>query len=385
VPVVLDDGEPDSQRDVQLDVAVSDDDDEPILRTTPAPNARDLHTHVPAIPAKSIANGCAGGSAIDDASDGQVSNDPSVKPKEFDRMELSRPPLYRENDQPSSPASENTATTDRVVPHLEAPASAGHIHDVFAAYEKTFGTDSLARKSGQRKERSSSSSHGVSPVRDESLTLNPNEGSVRVEHGPPHSNCTMTSIPTKAGSGGLYTNHVTNMERGCSGPHHSRMEEQQQQHEPTRSTATPPNPPSRKRSGLPAGSHAPCPKRSRGSSQASAGKARKARKARNTEASRRSDFHKEKPLRHVFPRHCRDKEWDVGDLRVSAEEDGALSCELLWAPTTLSVSSLKGALLERAEELVKRDHGADTWDKWLEMQGKTGRRCRGRGGNASRK
>ena len=83
--------------------------------------------------------------------------------------------------------------------------------------------------------------------------------------------------------------------------------------------------------------------------------------------------------------YCRDKEWDVGDLRISVEEDGALSCELPWAPTTVSVSSLKGALLERAEELVKRDHGADTWDKGLEMQGKTGRWCRGRGGNASRR
>jgi hypothetical protein len=246
--------------------------------------------------------GCAGGSAIDGASDGQVSSDPSVELKEFDRMELSRPPLYRKNDQPSSPASENTAAADRVVPHLEAPASGSHIHDFFAEYEKTFVADSLARKSGQRKERSSSSSsHGVSPV-----PLNPSEGSVRVEHGQQHSNCTITSIPTEAGSGDLYTNHITNMERGCSGPHHSRMEEQQQQQqELTRSHAISPNPPSRKRPGLPAGSHVPCPKRSRGSSQVSA------RKARNTETSGRSDFHKEKALRHVFPRHCRDKEWDV--------------------------------------------------------------------------
>jgi hypothetical protein len=52
------------------------------------------------------------------------------------------------------------------------------------------------------------------------------------------------------------------------------------------------------------------------------------------------------------------------------EEDGTLSCELLWAPITVSVSSLKGALLERAEELAKRDHGVDMWDKWLEMQGR---------------
>jgi hypothetical protein len=42
----------------------------------------------------------------------------------------------------------------------------------------------------------------------------------------------------------------------------------------------------------------------------------------------------------------------------------------------VSVSTLKGGLLERAEEVVKRDHGADIWHKWLEMQGKAGRHCR---------
>jgi len=78
----------------------------------------------------------------------------------------------------------------------------------------------------------------------------------------------------------------------------------------------------------------------------------------------------------VFPRHCRDKEWEVDDIGgVYLEEDGSLSCELLWAPTTAPVSSLKGVLLERVEELVKRNLGAEAWDKWLEMQGKTGRRC----------
>ena len=93
-----------------------------------------------------------------------------------------------------------------------------------------------------------------------------------------------------------------------------------------------------------------------------------------------SDSHKEERLRHAFPRYCRDKEWDVVDLRISVEEDGSLNCELLWAPTTVSVSTLKGELLERAEELVRRDHGAEIWDKWFEVQGKTGRRCRSRGG-----
>jgi len=45
----------------------------------------------------------------------------------------------------------------------------------------------------------------------------------------------------------------------------------------------------------------------------------------------------------------------------------------------VSVGTLKGELFERAEELVRWDHGAEAWDKCLEMQGKTGRRRR-RGG-----
>jgi len=82
---------------------------------------------------------------------------------------------------------------------------------------------------------------------------------------------------------------------------------------------------------------------------------------------------------HEGLRRCRDKLWDVTDLgRVSVEEGGSLSCELLWAPTIVPVSSLNGALLERAEALVKRDHGAETWEKWLETKGNTGRSRGGR-------
>ena len=98
-----------------------------------------------------------------------------------------------------------------------------------------------------------------------------------------------------------------------------------------------------------------------------------------------SDSHKkeEAPLPHVFSRHCRDKEWEVIDIGdICLEEDGSLSCKLLWAPTTALVSSLKGALLQRAEEMVKRDLGVGAWNKWLEMQGKTGRRCRSKGANS---
>ncbi len=47
------------------------------------------------------------------------------------------------------------------------------------------------------------------------------------------------------------------------------------------------------------------------------------------------------------------------DLCISVEEDCSLNCELLWAPTTVSASTLKGELLERVEELVKRDHGSE--------------------------
>ena len=155
--------------------------------------------------------------------------------------------------------------------------------------------------------------------------------------------------------------------------------EDQQRHKLTRSNSTPPNPlnePSRKRSGPPTRSQAPSPKRPRGSLRVVTRKAREAEGHKEGEETLPS-------LRHVFPRHYRDKEWEVVDIGgVCLEEDGSLSCKLLWAPTTALVSSLKGALLGRAEELVKRDFGSDAWDKWLEMQGKTGQRCRSKGVNS---
>ena len=191
------------------------------------------------------------------------------------------------------------------------------------------------------------------------------------EHGLQDLDRTITACPDEAGSDGLSTGCL--MERD-GGP---RPEMEDQHLEPTGSDPTAPNPPSRKRSGPPPGSHVPSPKRSCGSSRVAAQRAREMWET--SPLSTRSNSHKEERLRHVFPRHCRDKDWDVEDLRISVEEDGSLKCELLWAPTTVSVSTLKGELLERAEELVKRDHGAETWDNWLEMQGKTGRRCRSRG------
>src|SRR5262249_1443601 len=94
----------------------------------------------------------------------------------------------------------------------------------------------------------------------------------------------------------------------------------QQCREPTRSTPTVLNPPSRKRSGPPTG-HALPLKRSRGSSRAAARRARESK-----ETSTRSASYKEEMLRQC-PRHCRDKEWDVVDLRISVEEDGSLNCD----------------------------------------------------------
>jgi hypothetical protein len=73
-------------------------------------------------------------------------------------------------------------------------------------------------------------------------------------------------------------------------------------------------------------------------------------------------------LRYAFPPHRGTKQWDVVGLgRISVGEDGSLSCELLWAPTTVLV---KGALLERAEVVVERDLGTETWGN--------GSSCRGR-------
>jgi hypothetical protein len=185
-PIVVDDEEPDAE----LDAAVSDDDNDRTLGATPPPNVNDHHTSVPAVPAKLIANDWARGSATDSASGGQIPNKRSVKPKGFNGMELSQPSLCQENSRPASTAGEITVATDRVKPYLEAPASTSHIHHVFTEYEKTFGADSLTRKSGQQKGRSSSSSSGTSPVRDESLSLNnPSEGSI---HDEPASRTTST-------------------------------------------------------------------------------------------------------------------------------------------------------------------------------------------------
>jgi len=191
------------------------------------------------------------------------------------------------------------------------------------------------------------------------------------EHGLQDLDRIITACPDEAGSDGLSAGCL--MERDGR----SRPETEDQHLEPTRSDPTAPNTPSRKRPGQPLGLHVPSPKRSCGSSRVAAQRAREIRETSPLPA--RSDSHKEERLRHVFPRHCRDKDWDVEDLRISVEEDGSLKCELLWAPTMVPVSTLKGELLERAKELVRRDHGAETWDKWLEMQGKTGRRCRSRG------
>jgi len=96
---------------------------------------------------------------------------------------------------------------------------------------------------------------------------------------------------------------------------------------------TAPSPPSRKRSSPPTGPLEPSPKRPRRSARVAAQKARE------------TDSHKEE-LRHAFPRHCRDREWDVENLRIVKEDDGSLKCELQWAPTTVLVSTLKGELLE---------------------------------------
>lgn len=49
-----------------------------------------------------------------------------------------------------------------------------------------------------------------------------------------------------------------------------------------------------------------------------------------------------------------------------------------------AASSLKGAPLERAQELVQWDLGADTWDEWLVVEGKAGGRYRSKGRDSMR-
>jgi hypothetical protein len=137
--------------------------------------------------------------------------------------------------------------------------------------------------------------------------------------------------------------------------------------QPSTDTPTPQRPPTQKRPATPAGSHspledAPLPKRCRRSARVVTQKPRELR-----EVSVRLGPREEKTPRYALPlpRSCRGKDWEVVDIGgVYLEEDGSLSCKLLWEPTMAPVTSLSGALLERAEELVKRDHGAGTWDKW---------------------
>ena len=94
------------------------------------------------------------------------------------------------------------------------------------------------------------------------------------------------------------------------------------------------------------------------------------------ETSARSHSRKDEALRHAFP--LLGQSGKLSAFAYPWERDGSLNGELLWAPTTVSASTL-----ERAEELVKRDLGDGTWDEWLEKQGKTGRRCRSRGGRGN--
>jgi len=354
-PIVLDDDEEsDTKLDATSSAADAPDDDRTlgaILTLPPDANDHVLHTSVADVPAKPITNGQAQDPVTDSASDSSQSlGDCSVKPNGVDRIVHSQPSTHRQHDRPpSSPTDETAESPEQDTPYTEAPAAAGHIHDVFAEYERMFGADSLTRKSGQQKGRSSSSQHRTNPVRDGSLLLD-----------------------------GSSAGRLTNMERDDGGSS-SQMEDQQRQ-EPTERTPTQPNPPSRKRSSSPEESHVLDPKRSCGSSRLSP------RRASEPKTSTRSNSYKEERLRHAFPRHCRDKQWEVRGIgRISVGEDGSLDCELLWLPTMVSVSTLNGALLERAEELVKQDHGAETWDKWLEIQGMTGRRrCRAKGGNSQR-
>ncbi|OCK97239.1 uncharacterized protein K441DRAFT_16176 [Cenococcum geophilum 1.58] len=188
-----------------------------------------------------------------------------------------------------------------------------------------FGADSSIAKSGQWKERSSSSSRCINPVGDRSLLLNKQcKQLIHDDHGvqDPNRDRTATPSPSEAVDDGLYAGRSANMERD-GGELYSRMEGLQRR-ETNGSSPTPLSPPylpSRKRSAPPARSRAPPPKRSRESSRVAA---RRAMEAEGMSAH--SDSPREETLRHAFPRHYRDKAWDIVHLgAVYLEQDGSLS------------------------------------------------------------
>ncbi|KAF2190082.1 hypothetical protein K469DRAFT_747334 [Zopfia rhizophila CBS 207.26] len=84
-------------------------------------------------------------------------------------MERERPST-RQRYGPSRPHGE-VVEADRDPPQPAAPASAGHIHDIFAEYEKTFGEGSMKQKSRERKQWCQPPSRPTNPIRDGSLSL----------------------------------------------------------------------------------------------------------------------------------------------------------------------------------------------------------------------
>ena len=153
--------------------------------------------------------------------------------------------------------------------------------------------------------------------------------------------------------------------------------EDQQCREPTGSTPIPPHPPSRKQPGRPAesGSHAPSPSglvAPQDWRRGGRGGQRRRQRVRVPAKTKRYGMHS----------HCRDR---VGSCRPSHIRRrtalGMGSC--CGLPQRCLPVPSADALLERAEELEKRDLGDETWDEWLEKQGKTGRRCRSRGGRGN--
>ena len=165
--VLDDDDESDTKLDATSSAADAPDDDRGLGATpTLPPDANDP------VPAKPITNGQAQDSVIDSANgSGQNLSGCSVNPNGVDRIDQLQPSTHRQHDRPpSSPTDETAKGPELDTPYTEAPAAAGHIHDVFAEYERMFGADSLTRKSRQPKGQSSSSQHRTNPVRDRSLS-----------------------------------------------------------------------------------------------------------------------------------------------------------------------------------------------------------------------
>ncbi|KAI9788270.1 MAG: hypothetical protein M1816_007036 [Peltula sp. TS41687] len=114
---------------------------------------------------------CVHTATTDGVNGDQKPNNQNVNRNIVDDEERLRPAECQRDDLLSS-HSEIVEGPDYDSAGQEAPASAGHIHDVFAKYEKMFGMIRMKQQPQKRKEQSSLSLHRSDSIRNGSLKTN---------------------------------------------------------------------------------------------------------------------------------------------------------------------------------------------------------------------